>query len=50
MPNFLKIIDLYNAFYTKLQSQDGLNVDNELNQLKADVQKAVDEAAASPAA
>jgi multiple sugar transport system substrate-binding protein len=50
MPNFLKVIDLYNAFFTKLQSQAGLNVDNELNQLKSDIQKAFDEAAASPAA
>jgi multiple sugar transport system substrate-binding protein len=50
MPNFLKVIDLYNAFFTKLQSSAGLNVDNELNQLKADIQKAFDESAASPAA
>lgn len=50
MPNFLKVINLYNAFYTKLQSQAGLNVDNELTKLKADIQKAFDEAAASPKA
>jgi multiple sugar transport system substrate-binding protein len=50
MPNFLKVIDLYNAFYTKLQNQAGVNVDTELNTLKGAIQKAFDEAAASPAA
>lgn len=50
MPNFLKVIDLYNAFYTKLQSSGTLNVDTELNTLKAAIQKAFDEAAASPKA
>jgi multiple sugar transport system substrate-binding protein len=50
MPNFLKVINLYNAFYTKLQSQAGLNVDTELTKLKADIQKAFDDAAASPKA
>ncbi len=48
MPNFLKVINLYGAFYTKLQSQAGLNVDTELTKLQADIQKAFDEAAASP--
>jgi multiple sugar transport system substrate-binding protein len=50
MPNFLKVINLYGAFYTKLQSQAGLNVDTELTKLQADIQKAFDEAAASPSA
>jgi multiple sugar transport system substrate-binding protein len=47
MPNFLKVINLYSAFYTKLQSGPaGLNVDAELTKLQSDIQAAFDEAAA----
>ncbi len=49
MPNFVKVIDLCAAFFTKLQSSGDLNFDNELNQLRADIQKAFDEATTSPA-
>jgi multiple sugar transport system substrate-binding protein len=45
MPNFLKVIGLYGAFYTKLQSGPaGLNVDAELTKLQSDIQAAFDEA------
>ncbi len=50
MPNSQKVIKLYSDFYTKLQNAPGLNVDNEITKLQADIQKAFDEAAASPGA
>ena len=50
MPNFVKVIQLAGAFYTSLQTNAGLNVDNEIAKLQVDIQRAFDEAAASPAA
>jgi predicted TIM-barrel enzyme len=50
LPNFPKVIQLAGAFYASLQNTSGLNVDNEITKLQIDVQKAFDEAAASPAA
>jgi multiple sugar transport system substrate-binding protein len=48
VPNFTKVIQLADAFYTSLQGTAGLNVDNEIAKLQTDIQKAFDEAAASP--
>ena len=50
VPNFVKVIQLAGAFYTSLQTNAGLNVDNEIAKLQVDIQRAFDEAAASPAA
>jgi hypothetical protein len=48
VPNFTKVIQLADAFYTSLQGTAGLNVDNEITKLQTNIQKAFDEAAASP--
>ena len=50
MPNFAKVINLARAFYANLEGTAGLNVDTELTKLQTDIQKAFDEAAASPTA
>lgn len=51
MPNFLKVINLYGAFYTKLQSGPaGLDVNAALTTLQTSIQKAFEDAAASPTA
>jgi hypothetical protein len=50
MPNFAKVINLTRAFYANLEGTASLNVDTELTKLQTDIQKAFDEAAASPTA
>jgi hypothetical protein len=47
VPNFLKVIDIYTRFFEKIQKAPGLNIDDELNQLRAELQRAFDEDAAS---
>ncbi len=42
MPNAWAAINVYNAFYTHLQSSQGLDMDKELAKLQADLQKAFD--------
>ncbi len=48
MPAVDQAIKLYGDFYARLQGQPEFNVDAELAKLKADLQKAFDQAAASP--
>ena len=43
MPNFLKASDTYNVFGAKYQSTPGLDIDKELDALRAELQKVFDE-------
>jgi multiple sugar transport system substrate-binding protein len=45
LPNFPKVNSLVDAFYTRLQTVSGLNLETEFNTLQANLQKAFDQAA-----